>query len=69
MRNLKTYVQGSKSPDSITEIVADIAKYSKFYVNMVLRKEADKDLNRLFANISKLKVDVLSFYSCGICRL
>lgn len=54
----KNYVQGSKSPDSITEIVADIAKYSKFYVNMVLRKEADKDLNRLFANISKLKVDV-----------
>lgn len=54
----KNYVQGSKSPDSITDIVADIAKYSSYYVKMVLRKESDLVLNRLFANISRLKVDV-----------
>ena len=54
----KTYVQSSKSPATITEVVADIAKYSKFYVNIVLRKEPDKLLNQLFSNISRLKVDV-----------
>lgn len=54
----KTYVQSSKSPATITEVVADIAKYSKFYVNMVLRKEPEKLLNHLFSNISRLKVDV-----------
>ena len=54
----KTYVQSSKSPATITEVVADIAKYSKFYVNMVLRKEPEKLLNQLFSNISRLKVDV-----------
>ena len=54
----KTYVQSSKSPATITEVVADIAKYSKFYVNIVLRKEPEKLLNQLFSNISRLKVDV-----------
>ncbi|KIA82596.1 hypothetical protein OA84_10605 [Kaistella solincola] len=54
----KTYVQSSKSPTTITEVVADIAKYSKFYVNIVLRKEPEKLLNHLFSNISRLKVDV-----------
>lgn len=54
----KNYVQSPKSPDNIVEIVADIALYSKFYVNMVLRKEPNNVLNNLFTNISRLKVDV-----------
>lgn len=54
----KTYVQSPKSPDNIVDIVADIALYSKFYVNIVLRKEPNNVLNNLFVNISRLKVDV-----------
>ncbi len=54
----KTYVQSGKAPETITEVVQDIYKYSGFYVNMVLRKEPDSVLNQLFSNIAKLKVDV-----------
>lgn len=54
----KTYVQSGKAPETITEVVQDIYKYSGFYVNMVLKKEPDLVLNQLFSNIAKLKVDV-----------
>ena len=54
----KTYVQSNKAPKTITEVVQDIFKYSGYYVNMVLRKEANTDLKKLFTNILKLKVDV-----------
>lgn len=54
----KNYVQGTKSPDHIKDVVKDIYKYSKYYVNIVLLKESDKELNQLFTNISRLKVDV-----------
>lgn len=56
--NFKTYVQSEKSPNTITEIVQDIFKYSGYYVSMVLRKERDIELRKLFSNILKLKVDV-----------
>ena len=52
----KTYVQSNKAPKTITEVVQDIFKYSGYYVNMVLRKEANTDLKKLFTNILKLKV-------------
>lgn len=54
----KAFVQSSKAPSTITEVVQDIFKYSGFYVNMVLRKEKNEDLKKLFTNILKLKVDV-----------
>ncbi|MGL4346698.1 MAG: GmrSD restriction endonuclease domain-containing protein [Chitinophagaceae bacterium] len=56
----KNYVQSNKAPKTITEVVQDISKFSGYYVNMALRKEAkiDLDLKKLFANILKLKVDV-----------
>lgn len=54
----KTFVQSSKAPSTITEVVQDIFKYSGYYVNMVLRKEKNEDLKKLFTNILKLKVDV-----------
>lgn len=56
--SFKTYVSGNKSPDTITEVVQDIYKYSGYYVNMVLHKEPDAELQKGFKNISKLKVDV-----------
>ena len=54
----KNYVESGKTATSITDVVKDIYKYSEYYVNMVLTKEPDKDLNRAFKSIAKLKVDV-----------
>lgn len=56
--DFKNYVQGGKSAKDISEVVADIYKFSNYYVNMVLHKEQDKDLLSVFKNISRLKVDV-----------
>ena len=54
----KNYVQGGKTTRDITEVVADIYKFSNYYVNMVLHKESDAELLQGFKNISRLKVDV-----------
>ena len=43
---------------SIPEIVADIHKYSKYYVRMALLKEEDKEIKRIFTDINILRVDV-----------
>lgn len=56
--SFKSYSTSSKAPDTISEIVQDIHKFSGFYVNMVLHKEPDAELQKSFKNISKLKVDV-----------
>jgi len=42
----------------IEELVKDIVKYSKFFVNIVLEREEDKDLRKRFSEIGDLKVDV-----------
>jgi uncharacterized protein with ParB-like and HNH nuclease domain/predicted transport protein len=54
----KNYVQSSKGPATITEVVQEIYRFSGYYVNMVLHKEPDKDLQKRFRNIFRLKVDV-----------
>lgn len=56
--SFKTYVSSNKAPSTITEVVQDIYKFSIYYVNMVLHKEPDAELQKGFKNISKLKVDV-----------
>ena len=56
--DFKIYVQNDKSSSTITEVVQDLFKYSGYYVNMVLRKEKNLELKKLFSNILKLKVDV-----------
>lgn len=56
--SFKIYATSSKAPDTITEVVQDIYKFSSYYVNMVLHKEPDAELQKGFRNISKLKVDV-----------
>ncbi len=56
--DFKTYVQSNRSLETITEVVQDIFKYSSYYVKMVLRKETDSELKKLFFNILRLKVDV-----------
>ena len=54
----KQFVQGDKEPQSITEVVEDIFRFSNFYVNMVLQKEPEVVLRTAFKRISRLKVDV-----------
>ncbi len=54
----KSFVQESTAPQTIKEVVQDIHKFSGYYINMVLSKEPDADLQKGFKNISRLKVDV-----------
>jgi uncharacterized protein with ParB-like and HNH nuclease domain/predicted transport protein len=54
----KNYVEAGKTRITIADAVKDIYKFSEYYVNMVLTKEPDKDLNKAFRSIAKLKVDV-----------
>jgi uncharacterized protein with ParB-like and HNH nuclease domain/predicted transport protein len=54
----KQFANSNKSPDKISDLVADIHLYSGFYVNMVLHKESSAKLRRAFKRISRLKVDV-----------
>jgi len=55
--SFKTYVQ-SKTSASISEIVADIYHFSKYFVNLAFQREPDRDINQLFGDINTLKVDV-----------
>ena len=54
----KDYVKNTNNINVITEVVKDIYKFSKYYVNMVLFKEPDPVLKDSFKRISQLKVDV-----------
>lgn len=54
----KAYVVSQNSPETISGVVEDIYRFSKFYVNMVLHKETSSKLKEAFKRISKLKVDV-----------
>jgi len=56
--SFKSYATSNKAPGNISDIVRDIYKFSGFYVNMVLHKEPDFELQKNFKNITKLKVDV-----------
>ena len=46
--SFKTYASSSKAPDTITEVVQDFYKFSGYYVNMVLHKEPDTELQKGF---------------------
>jgi len=56
--DFKKYVQSDNAPKNIVDLVADIHRFSGFYVNIVLHKEPDAKLNCAFKRISRLKVDV-----------
>jgi len=43
---------------SMKELVAEIHKYSKYFVNMALGKEQDGEIREVFNDINNLKVDV-----------
>jgi uncharacterized protein with ParB-like and HNH nuclease domain/predicted transport protein len=44
--------------DSIRELLSDIYIFSKYFVNMALLKEEDKELKQIFTDINTLRVDV-----------
>lgn len=48
----------TKPEMTIREIVADIYKFSKYFVNIALEKEPDKELKEICQDINALKVDV-----------
>lgn len=53
----KAYALNNRT-GSIDEIVADIQRYSKYFVNMALEREPDKELRQAFTDINTLKMDV-----------
>jgi uncharacterized protein with ParB-like and HNH nuclease domain/predicted transport protein len=54
----KSYVQGDNIPKTISEVVENIYRFSNHYVDMVLFKGSDNEINVAFKEISRLKVDV-----------
>ncbi len=54
----KLYINSDRSSESIVENVKDTFNFANHYSKIVLRKEKDKDLQEMFSNILKLKVDV-----------
>lgn len=53
----KIFAQGNQT-GTIHEVVGDIHRYSKYFVNMALEREPDKELQQAFTDINTLKVDV-----------
>ena len=55
----KDYAVLMRSKDiEISQIVEDIRRFSKYYCNMTLNQEPDKDLRVVFNDIKELRVDV-----------
>jgi len=55
--SFKEYVQNQKGRH-IKEIVADIYRFSQYFVKLAFQKEKDKEINEVLADINTLKVDV-----------
>ncbi|MFL5657822.1 MAG: DUF262 domain-containing protein [Ktedonobacteraceae bacterium] len=55
--NFKTY-QRSKTAAPISELVADIDRYARYFVKMAFLKEEDHEIRRVLYDINTLKVDV-----------
>lgn len=54
----KIYVNSKQNSLTISDIVKDLNKFSSYYVNIVLHKEKNKELNSIFKQITQLRVDV-----------
>ncbi|MEH2012030.1 DUF262 domain-containing protein [Nostoc sp.] len=55
--SFKVYVQGQKNT-LIKNIVADIYRYSKYFVKLALAQETDQEIRQVITDINTLKVDV-----------
>ena len=56
-KDFKIYARSGHA-GSIPDIIADIARFSRYFVNIAVGKEPDADLREAFVEISTLKVDV-----------
>jgi uncharacterized protein with ParB-like and HNH nuclease domain/predicted transport protein len=56
-REFKKFVQ-SQASDPVDEVVSDIDAFSRYYVNMTLKREPDSELESAFEDINTLQVDV-----------
>lgn len=56
-KDFKAHARAGRA-GSIPKIVADIARFSRYFVNIALGKEPDAELREAFAEINTLKVDV-----------
>lgn len=54
----KIYVNSKQNSLTISDIVKDLNKFSGYYINIVLHKEENKELNSIFRQITQLRVDV-----------
>ncbi|MGG1680194.1 DUF262 domain-containing protein [Neobacillus sp. NRS-1170] len=55
--DFKEYVLQQKEV-SIEEILKDIYKYSKYFVNLMFQTDKDKEINQILEDVNTLKVDV-----------
>lgn len=55
--SFKSYVQKQKGT-SIKEVIADIYRYSKYFVRLAFEQETDPEIKQALADINTLKVDV-----------
>jgi uncharacterized protein with ParB-like and HNH nuclease domain/predicted transport protein len=55
--SFKSYLQGRKQ-ETMEEVVAEIYRYSKYFVRLAFLRDADKEINSVLADISTLRVDV-----------
>jgi uncharacterized protein with ParB-like and HNH nuclease domain/predicted transport protein len=55
--SFKTYVQRQKGT-SVSDIMADVYRYSKHYANLVLNRERDEAIRQALHDINTLRVDV-----------
>lgn len=53
----KSFLNSKSGFKSVEEAVKDLHRFAKFYVRIALLKEEDKDLEKKFKEISKLKID------------
>ena len=54
----KEHYPVNDNPEQLEEIVKEIARYAKYYVDMVLPRETDSELQKCFSDLAELQVDV-----------
>ena len=54
----KEHYPVNDNPEQLEEIVKKISRYARYYVNMVLSKERDSELQKCFSDLAELQADV-----------
>ena len=54
----KEHCTVNDNPEQLEEIVKEISRYARYYVDLVLRKETDSELQKCFSDLADLQADV-----------